>query len=62
MTLLRPLPWTIAVMAVLLPVKLLGLMETAGLPALGQGRTLFTQARAAEHSATDGTNTNRPRH
>ena len=55
MTLLRPLPWTIAVMAVLLPVKLLGLMETAGLPALGQGRTLFTQARAAEHSATDGT-------
>ena len=54
MTLLRPLPWTIAVMAVLLPVKLLGLMETAGLPALGQGRTLFTQARAAEHSATDG--------
>ena len=55
MTLLRPLPWTIAVMAVLLPVKLLGLMETAGLPALGQGRTLFTQARAAEHGATDGT-------
>ena len=54
MTLLRPLPWTIAVMAVLLPVKLLGLMETAWLPALGQGRTLFTQARAAEHSATDG--------
>ena len=54
MTLLRPLPWTIAVMAVLLPVKLLGLMETAGLPALGQGRTLFKQARAAEHGAADG--------
>ena len=54
MTLLRPLPWTIAVMAVLLPVKLLGLMEMAGLPALGQGRTLFTQARAAEHGAADG--------
>ena len=50
MTLLRPLPWTIAVMAVLLPIKLALLLE-AGVPGLGLRRSVLAQAQAAEQGA-----------
>ena len=47
MILLRPLPWTIAVIAVLLPTKLALLLE-AGAPGLGLSRSVMAQALAAE--------------
>ena len=50
MTLLRPLPWTIAVIVVLLPVKLALLLE-AGMPGLGLGRSVIPRAQAAERGA-----------
>ena len=52
MTLLRPLPWTIAVIAVLLPVKLALLLE-AGVPGLGLGQSVIPQAQAAERGAAE---------
>ena len=52
MTLLRPLPWTIAVIAVLLPVKLTLLLE-AGIPGLGLSRSVMPQAQAAEHGVKE---------
>ena len=50
MTLLRPLPWTIAVIVVLLPVKLALLLE-AGMPGLGLARSVIPRAQAAERGA-----------
>lgn len=53
MTLLRPLPWTIAVIAVLLPVKL-GLLAGAAVPGWGFGRSMMPRAEAAEHGGGQG--------
>ncbi len=46
---MRPLPWTIAVIAVLLPVKL-ALLAEAGMPGMGLRRSVMPQAQAAEHA------------
>ena len=52
MILLRPLPWTIAVIAVLLPVKLALLVE-AGVSGPSLGRSVMPRAQAAEHGAAE---------